>query len=196
MPMGEVYSALAKGVLDGVLAPPDALKSLHFGEVAKHFNTIPIPRGAYAARAMGLKRWQSLTPEQQHLLQRSEAIWEQALSVELKKANLAGEQAGHEQKMQFTSMPDADQQRFFEIYNRIAERSAGNLKQHDIDGLPTYRYARQVAEQLRTDHTLECASIPKRESAASIKAFEIPSSRTTMNTQNQNVPTNKDRAHG
>ncbi len=36
MPMGEVYSALAKGVLDGVVAPPDTLKSLHFAEVAKY----------------------------------------------------------------------------------------------------------------------------------------------------------------
>lgn len=39
MPMGEVYSALAKGVLDGVVAPPDTLKSLHFAEVASYFNT-------------------------------------------------------------------------------------------------------------------------------------------------------------
>ena len=53
MPMGEVYSALAKGVLDGVIAPADTLKSLHFAEVAQYFNTLSVPRGAYAARAMG-----------------------------------------------------------------------------------------------------------------------------------------------
>ena len=40
MPMGEVYSALAKGVLDGVVAPKDTLKSLHFAEVAHYFNTL------------------------------------------------------------------------------------------------------------------------------------------------------------
>ncbi len=62
MPMGEVYSALAKGVLDGVVAPADTLRSLHFAEVAHYFNTIRIPRGAYAARAMGEERWNQLTP--------------------------------------------------------------------------------------------------------------------------------------
>ena len=29
MPMGEVYSALAKGVIDGLVAPTDTFKSLH-----------------------------------------------------------------------------------------------------------------------------------------------------------------------
>ena len=37
MPMRDVYSALAKGVLDGVVAPADTLKSLHFGEVTSYF---------------------------------------------------------------------------------------------------------------------------------------------------------------
>ncbi len=52
MPMGEVYSALAKGVIDGVVAPADTIKSLHFAEVARHFTTIRFSRGAYPARAM------------------------------------------------------------------------------------------------------------------------------------------------
>ncbi len=53
MPMGEVYSALAEGRARRRGRTPDTLKSLHFAEVANHFNTIKIPRGAYAARAMG-----------------------------------------------------------------------------------------------------------------------------------------------
>jgi len=80
MPMGEVYSALAKGVLDGVVAPADTLRSLHFAEVAKYFNTIKIPRGAYAARAMGERRWSSLTDAERDLLDRGTAVWEQALA--------------------------------------------------------------------------------------------------------------------
>ncbi len=46
MPMGEVYSALAKGVIDGVVAPADTLKSLHFAEVAPHFASLRVSRGA------------------------------------------------------------------------------------------------------------------------------------------------------
>ena len=60
MPMGEVYSSLAKGVLDAVVAPADTLKSLHFGEVAKHYTQLEVPRGAYPARAMSERRWNAL----------------------------------------------------------------------------------------------------------------------------------------
>ena len=47
MPMGEVYSAMAKGVIDGVIAPEDTFKSLHFAEISKHFYQIAVPRGRY-----------------------------------------------------------------------------------------------------------------------------------------------------
>jgi TRAP-type C4-dicarboxylate transport system substrate-binding protein len=153
MPMGEVYSAMAKGVLDGVVAPPDALRSLHFGEVAKHFNTIAIPRGAYAARAMGMKRWNSLNSSQQELLKRSEEVWERALASELKKANDAGEIAGHQQHMEFTSMPIREQESFLAVYNELAEQNAMHLRRFGLDGVDTFRYARKVVEQMKSGVT-------------------------------------------
>ena len=76
MPMGETYSALAKGVIDGVVAPPDTFRALHFVEVAKYFYELKVPRGAYPARAMGAARWNALSPAQQALLNRSTAVWE------------------------------------------------------------------------------------------------------------------------
>ena len=65
MPMGEVYSALAKGVIDGLVAPTDTFKSLHLAEVAHYYAQLRVPRGAYPARAMGMRRWQSLSPAHQ-----------------------------------------------------------------------------------------------------------------------------------
>src|SRR5690606_20290217 len=56
MPMGEVYSALAKGMLDGVVAPLDTFRSLHFADVAGYYADLSIPRGAYPARALRLQR--------------------------------------------------------------------------------------------------------------------------------------------
>ena len=79
MPMGEVYSALAKGVIDGVVAPADTIKSLHFSEVAKHFTTMRFSRGAYPARAMSDKAWRRLPPDLQHLLVAFKPVWEACL---------------------------------------------------------------------------------------------------------------------
>lgn len=157
MPMGEVYSALAKGVLDGVVAPPDTLKSLHFAEVAKYFNTIKIPRGAYAARAMGERRWRTLTEDQRALLERSSEVWEQALAAELLVANQVGLEAGREHHLEFHDMPADEQARFNAIYERDGEARARALTRFGIDGMPTYRLARSVAAQVTDDAGIHCS---------------------------------------
>ena len=157
MPMGEVYSALAKGVLDGVVAPPDTLKSLHFAEVAKYFNTIQIPRGAYAARAIGERRWRSLTPEQRALLERSTEVWETSLAAELLVANDVGLAAGREHHVEFHDMPADEQAKFNGIYERDGEARARALARFGIDGLPTYRLARSVAAQVTDGAGIRCS---------------------------------------
>lgn len=165
MPMGEVYSALAKGVLDGVIAPADTLRSLHFAEVAHYFNTLRVPRGGYASRAMGEKRWKQLTPEQQALFERSISIWEDALAAEIEKAEHAGEKAGREEGVQFFNMPQADQQRFDVIYERDAEKHARGLARYGIDAMASFRRARAIASGLRDSGKIQCERGNDRETA-------------------------------
>jgi TRAP-type transport system periplasmic protein len=142
MPMGEVYSALAKGVLDGVVAPKDTLKSLHFAEVARYFNTLNIPRGAYAARAMGERRWQTLTDDQRSVLEKSVAVWEHALEAELHAAEISGDAMGREHGVVYTAPPPADVKEFLEGYDRFAEQSAQRLQRFGIDGVAAYQISR------------------------------------------------------
>lgn len=165
MPMGEVYSALAKGVLDGVVAPADTLRSLHFAEVAHYFNTIRIPRGAYASRAMGEARWKQLTPAQQALLERGVAVWEHALASEIETAEHAGERAGHEQGVGFFDMPPEDQRRFDAIYERDAERRARGLERYGVDAMASFRRARAIANGLRNSGEIQCERGNDRETA-------------------------------
>jgi TRAP-type C4-dicarboxylate transport system substrate-binding protein len=156
MPMGEVYSALAKGVLDGVVAPKDTLKSLHFAEVAHYFNTLNIPRGAYAARAMGERRWRALSDAQRALLERGKAVWERALESELHAAEIAGEAVGNEHGVVYTAPAPSDVARFLEGYDHFAARSAGALERFDIDGVPTYRHARALVRSAASQGTIQC----------------------------------------
>ena len=147
MPMGEVYSALAKGVLDGVVAPADTLRSLHFAEVAHYFYTISVPRGAYAARAIGLHRWQSLTDEERTILAESVAVWEDDLDQQLRRAQVVGEAAGREHQVTFSAPSEADNRRFLEVYNQVAERNARLSARYEIDGLRLFHYARKVVSR-------------------------------------------------
>jgi TRAP-type C4-dicarboxylate transport system substrate-binding protein len=157
MPMGEVYSALAKGVLDGVIAPADTLRSLHFAEVAHYFNTLSVPRGAYAARAIGLRRWNTLTGEQRAILQEGVAVWEHALEEQLRQAEVAGESEGRRAGVIFTGLSDTDVARFITVYNEVAEHNARLAGRFGIDGLRLFRYARAVTANAVATGQVECS---------------------------------------
>jgi TRAP-type C4-dicarboxylate transport system substrate-binding protein len=157
MPMGDVYAALAKGVLDGVVAPADTLKSLHFAEVAHYFSKLHIPRGAYAARAMGEQRWKSLTDEERNILRDAVAVWEDALDSQLTLAERSGEVVGHEHGIEFLTPTPQDVERFLDGYDRFAAQAAARLQQRfNIDGETPYRYARALVAASAANGTIEC----------------------------------------
>ena len=142
MPMGEVYSALAKGVIDGVVAPPDTFKVLHFAEVTRYYNTIRIPRGAYPSRAIGQRSWDSLTDAQRKVLTEAIPVWEAALADEVRIGEEEGRKTAEESGIVMTSMPEADQASFDELYLRNGQENARALDRLGIDGLAAFRVAR------------------------------------------------------
>jgi TRAP-type C4-dicarboxylate transport system substrate-binding protein len=153
MPMGEVYSALAKGILDGVVAPEDTFKSLHFAEVAGYFAHLAIPRGAYPGRAMGMRRWETLPQDLQEILDRAIPVWERALIRRTSDAIAEGSEYGKEQGLTETVLPASDQAVFLDTYSRYAEEIATRLSNFGIDGLRVYRAAR---ESIAPDGTVRC----------------------------------------
>src|SRR6478735_1699800 len=102
MPMGEVYSAMAKGVIDGVIAPIDTFRTLHFDEVGHYFATLSVPRGAYPSRAIADRAWVRLTPGQQKLLEQSRSVWEAALRDEIEKSAKTGAAAAARAEVRIT----------------------------------------------------------------------------------------------
>ena len=134
MPMGETYSALSKGVIDGVVAPVDTLKAMHFSEVGHYYSQLMMYRGAYPARAISDQAWARLTPAQQAVLARSTLVWEAALAQEIKRGEAAGLAFGHQQGVQFQPVSAADQARFDELTRRSARADARRLAPLGIDG--------------------------------------------------------------
>ena len=155
MPMGEVYSAMAKGVIDGVVAPADTFRSLHFAEVAKYFNTIEIPRGAYPARAIGERRWRSLTPQQRAVLEEGIAVWEAALAAEVQAAWQQGYDEAVARKVAIAPIAPDQQRRFDTLYLAEAEANAKALGRFGIDGEAAFRAARH---SIREGSQVTCAS--------------------------------------
>jgi TRAP-type C4-dicarboxylate transport system substrate-binding protein len=153
MPMGDVYSALAKGVIDGVIAPADTFRSMHFAEVAQHFTTLAVPRGAYPARAMSAARWQRLSGAQQQVLQEGIAVWEAALARQTRKALEEGFAAARAGEVSVLPIDASEQLRFDALYLKDAERNARELQRYGIDGLAVFRTARA---SITADRSIAC----------------------------------------
>ncbi|WP_375206486.1 TRAP transporter substrate-binding protein DctP [Hyphococcus sp.] len=154
MPMGDVYSALAKGVLDGVVAPADTFKSLHFADVAGYALAMSVPRGAYPARAMGEKAWNNLSAGHQAILESSIEIWESALAEENRAALEEGETLAAQENVEVFRISDEEQDLFERIYLEEAEHNALALSRYDIDGAKVFRLAR---DSISGDGTIICA---------------------------------------
>ena len=147
MPMGDVYSALAKGIIDGVVAPTDTFRALHLAEVADYYTPLSVPRGAYPARAIGAKRWLELSAEERDVLEASIPIWEAALADENRRALDEGWRYAVEQGVVELAISAEDQARFDALYTREAERNAAALSRYGIAGTSVLSAARaSIAE--------------------------------------------------
>lgn len=128
MPMGDVYASLARGVIDGVVAPLDALRSLHLAEVAHNFTRMAIPRGAYPARAVRNESLQRLPSALQAIVLDSRDVWEAALARELTQAEAAGLAYAAEHHITLSDLPAPDQAAFHQAYNKAARTRAQTLQ--------------------------------------------------------------------
>jgi TRAP-type C4-dicarboxylate transport system substrate-binding protein len=153
MPMGEVYSAMARGVIDGVIAPIDTFRALHFDEVGHYYAALSVPRGAYPSRAMGDAAWRRLSPAQRGLLQQSRGVWEAALRDEIEKSAKIGEAAARKADVQITPFDPSEQARFDALYLVDAQANARALAGLGIDGLDAFRKART---SVQPDGSIEC----------------------------------------
>jgi TRAP-type C4-dicarboxylate transport system substrate-binding protein len=148
MPMGDVYSALAKGVIDGVVAPADTLQSLHFNEVAKYFSRVRISRGAYPARAMAQTVWDGLSSDDRAVLEESSKVWSDAMREQITGAEAAGAKFGAAHGIVFVDFDASDQQKLDALYNQIAAQEAADLARDGTDGTPIFREAQTVIARL------------------------------------------------
>jgi TRAP-type transport system periplasmic protein len=160
MPMGEVYSAMAKGIIDGVVVSADALRALHLAEVGRYYASLSIPRGGYPARAIAERALVRLPEGLQRILLESGAFWERALAEELTRAREAGEQLGRAEGVTFASLPPHEQQQFDAVYQAAAQKSAERLVARGVDGLTMFARAQHWTRCLQTRSASDGSPLP------------------------------------
>ena len=157
MPMGDVYSAMAKGVIDGVVAPADALRAVHLAEVGSFFTELRVSRGSYPARAMSKRAWDRLPAELQQVLNDGQTVWESALVREIQRGTDAGYRFARERGVELISISEADQQRFDQVAADSARDRAKSLRRYGIDGEAILDRAQQLIRERRAGRTIDCS---------------------------------------
>ena len=157
MPMGEVYSALSKGAIDGVVAPSDTLLALHFSDVARHLYGLQIARGGYPARAISDQAYRALPADLRAILDRDGPVWEQLLAREVRRAEGAGASYGKAQGVSFTPASPQDQARFDQAETLVAGRDAGRLRAIGVDGPAVLALAQAFIASSRGGEPVSCA---------------------------------------
>lgn len=156
MSMAEVYPAMAKGVIDGVVAPLDALKAVHLADVGKYFSSLKVPRGAYPGRAMSDRVWSRLSPADRQIFDRAELVWEAAMNTELDKALAAGRSYSLAEGIVFVPLAAGEQAKFDSLYRANAMRLAGTLRAYGIDGPAIATRAAQLVADRNAGRPLHC----------------------------------------
>ena len=158
MPMGEVYSALAKGVIDGVVAPADALRSMHLAEVGTYFTQLRFSRGSYPARAMSDKAWQRLPADLQAILLQSREYWERVMTQQIEAAQQLGYDFAAQRKVEIISVTNEEQRHFDEVAGQSARHRAQSLRAYGVDGEAILDEAQQLIRTRAQGGVLDCAA--------------------------------------
>jgi TRAP-type C4-dicarboxylate transport system substrate-binding protein len=156
LPMGEVYSALAKGVIDGVVTPADALRSLHLAEVGRYFTSVRVSRGAYPARAISQQSWDRLPDDLKEILERSLPVWQQALTEEIAKAEQVGLTFAREQNVEIFEFPVDEQATFDARFAESAREHAASLMRVGVDGLAILEKAQALVARINDGSLTAC----------------------------------------
>ncbi|QDC10240.1 hypothetical protein FHY55_13720 [Oceanicola sp. D3] len=127
MPMTETYPALEKGVVDGVIAPYEALKSLSFAEVVGYYSELPHSRGAYPSRGINTAAWDKLPDDIQQVLM-DNVEWLSLRTLELsQEAEAAGRAYGEEKGVVFNSLPEEAKAEYAKAFAPAMEEVAKEL---------------------------------------------------------------------
>ncbi len=156
MPMSDVYPALSKGTIDGVVTPMDALYSLRFAEIGNYMNMLTIHRGGYPSRAISNKTWEQLPTDIQNLLLESSRYWEERIAFYVLEGDRLGRDLAIEEGVEFITVSDEVQEAFNQIQTEVARQDAQRLYDYGIDGEAILDYANSMIRRINAGEAVNC----------------------------------------
>jgi TRAP-type C4-dicarboxylate transport system substrate-binding protein len=147
VPMGEVYVSLEKGLLDGVDAFYEVLKTYNIAEVTDYTLIYNFQRGTYPGKAMNLDSWNSLPPDVQKVFEDNYEWNNQNFLDEMNKAEKEGyafaEDMGHE----FNELSPEEAAKLDAIIQEVCAEKAAELDSKGLKGTEIFNEISSLIEK-------------------------------------------------
>jgi len=146
MPMGEVYSTLQKGIIGGLWAPPEVLKSFRLAEVVKYVTRLNFEVGQGKYVAMNWDIWNKLSPDVQKVFEK-ESAWARTEDLKLWiKGDKDAEEFAKAQGVEFIDFPPKELAKAMAIIAPIQDSVAATW---DAKGYPASALLRDIREAIK-----------------------------------------------
>ena len=124
IPMADVYDALNKGVLDGVMGTPEPLKSWNLGEVCNFvtINPAPVQPSILWYNIMNKKTWESLPADIQDIINQVAQEWSGKLGETWDDQGVAGVEYSLSQGKTVYILPDDEAQKWTDAVLPLIEK--------------------------------------------------------------------------
>lgn len=164
MPQPDAYEALARGLVDGNLAPVEVLQGWRHAEVTDYLTRTPFLYNAVFFVTMNLDKWQSLPPELQDVfLAVNEQFFEEiAAGLWDKQNERALQWAVEETGQEVITLSSDEKDLWISIIQPIQDDFVGKMNQMGFDGEAIMETVKNLAEQYKgtsgsTGHCDSCS---------------------------------------
>lgn len=146
MPVAELFEALSKGIVEGVVLPVEALKSTGVADLVKY--SVPLNfSGAWCPHSyINEASYAKLTPDQQAIFDEVSAARSQAEVDAGPEWDAAGEAYALEKGVEFGTLSDEDYAKITTILEELAMDKIKALNDAGYDGQGIYDKARSILE--------------------------------------------------
>ncbi|MGQ9824519.1 MAG: TRAP transporter substrate-binding protein DctP [Desulfotomaculales bacterium] len=143
IPMAEVYEAMSKGTIDGLLVGAESLKSFKLADVTKYTTYVPSIGNQYLFYiAMNKKKWDSLPPDIQKIFTEVSAKYQEESAVGWNKINVEGFQTAIARGAEFITLPPEEAARWKAAVQPVIDNYVSKMV---AKGFPEQQVKEQIA---------------------------------------------------
>ena len=150
MPMGETYDALSRGVVDGSMAPQEALQGWKWGEVVKY--TIENFGSSYSTGffvVMNKDKWNSLPPDVQKVIETVNVEWIEKTGKGWDEIDKEGKQFTLSKGNQIIALSKEEDAKWAKMVQPILDEYVANMKAKNLPGEEVVKFYLEELKKLQ-----------------------------------------------